>query len=156
MTDVFIVLDNVRSAYNVGAIFRTADGAGVKKIFLAGYTPTPIDRFGRVQPDIQKTSLGASEMVEWERAADVLTVVEQLKDAGVTVVALEQTPQSISLAQLTRVEKIAYVFGNEITGVSSATCEACDYIVALPMLGAKESLNVSVAAGIVMYRQLLI
>jgi len=155
MQEVYVVLDNVRSAYNVGSIFRTAEGAGVKKIWLAGYTPAPRDRFGRVQPEIEKTSLGASTMISWEAVDHLGDVIQSLQADGVTVVAIEQTPSALPLAVLPPVEKIAYVFGNEIAGIPLETCARCDYVVALPMMGQKESLNVSVAAGIVLYHQFI-
>ena len=155
MQEVYVVLDNVRSAYNVGSIFRTAEGAGVKKIWLAGYTPAPRDRFGRVQPEIEKTSLGASTMLEWKVVDCLGNCIEILQADGVTVVAVEQTPSALPLAALPPVEKVAYVFGNEIVGIPPETCARCDYVVALPMMGQKESLNVSVAAGIVLYHQLI-
>lgn len=151
-----LLLENIRSAYNVGAIFRTADGAGVDKIWLSGYTPTPIDRFGRVQAEIKKTSLGASEVVSWERLTDdiMLSALQAQKKAGVTIIALEQTNQSIPLKGFSVPEKILYVVGNEITGVSSSLLELADQIVEIPMLGTKESLNVSVATGILLYHQI--
>ena len=150
----FLIIENVRSAYNVGAMFRTADGAGVSKIFLVGYTPTPIDRFGRPQAEIKKTSLGASSEVEWEHVDDVSKVIESLQSDGVEVVAVEQKETSISLPNFKLPEKIAYIVGNEIDGVSSEAIKMADKIMEIPMLGTKESLNVSVAAGIVLYHGL--
>jgi 23S rRNA (guanosine2251-2'-O)-methyltransferase len=147
----YLVLENVRSAYNVGAIFRTADATTVAKIFLVGYTPTPIDRFGRVQPEIEKTSLGASQTVPWESYGEIDTVIKQLKADGVQVVAVEQDRRAKPLPNFILPEKVAYIFGNEVTGVSSEVCDFADEIVEIPMLGKKESLNVSVAVGIVLY-----
>ncbi|MCD5381604.1 MAG: TrmH family RNA methyltransferase [Candidatus Pacebacteria bacterium] len=146
-----LILENIRSAYNVGAIFRTADGAGVQKIFLVGYTPTPIDRFGRVQPEIKKTSLGASDEIEWEHSLRSELIISQLKTEGVEVVSIEQTNESVSLDKFKVPDKVAYVLGNEVGGVSKETIEQSDLVVDIPMLGIKESLNVSVAAGIVLY-----
>ena len=152
---MYVILDNIRSAYNVGAIFRTADGAGVTKLFLSGYTATPLDRFGRVQVEIHKTSLGASETVPWEQVADVAACVAKLKADGVTIVAVEQTEVSVPLASLVLPEAVAFVFGNEIDGVSPEWLAAADVVVELPMLGHKESLNVAVTAGVVLYRPLI-
>ena len=152
---MYVILDNIRSAYNVGAIFRTADGAGVTKLFLSGYTATPLDRFGRVQGEIHKTSLGASETVPWEQVSDVTACVTKLKAEGVTIVAVEQTEVSVSLASFVMPEATAFVFGNEIDGVSSEWLAAADVVVELPMLGHKESLNVAVTAGVVLYRPLI-
>lgn len=154
MSTKFVILDNVRSAHNVGSIFRTADGAGVEKIFLIGVTPCPIDRFGRKQPEIMKTSLGAAETVPWEHKSDdeALELIRQLQSGGVTVVAIEQTPSSISLDQFQVPNKVAYVFGNEIDGVQPALIDASDKVVEIRMKGKKESLNVSVTTGIVLFK----
>lgn len=146
----YVILHNIRSHYNVGAIFRSADGAGVEKIFLTGYTPTPKDRFGRVVPEIQKTSLGASDMVAWEQG-DIYKVVQMLKSINVCVVAVEQHENSVSLYDFKPPEKVAYIFGNEVDGVTADITSLCDHIVEIPMRGSKESLNVSVTAGIVLF-----
>lgn len=151
----YLILENIRSAYNVGAIFRTADGAGVSKIFLIGYTPAPLDRFGRVQPEIEKTSLGASETVVWEYAPEISCVLKRLKDEEFTIVAVEQNENSLSLKEFTVPEKVAYIVGNEIDGVSQEALSLSDMIIELPMLGSKESLNVSVTAGIILYHDLV-
>jgi 23S rRNA (guanosine2251-2'-O)-methyltransferase len=151
----YLILENIRSAYNVGAIFRTADGAGVSKIFLIGYTPAPLDRFGRVQPEIEKTSLGASKEILWEHQPNIESVLSRLKEEGVTVVAVEQGERAIPLSEFTTPEKVAYILGNEIDGVSVTALAQAGVVVELPMLGTKESLNVSVAAGIVMYHGLV-
>lgn len=150
----YLILDNIRSAYNVGSIFRTADAAGVVKIFLTGYTPAPIDRFGRDQAEIQKTSLGASKTVPWEKRESAEGVIEDLQEEGVSVVAVELSNQSISLCSFFPPEDVAYVLGNEVDGVSDSLLEKVDVVVEIPMLGNKESLNVSVAAGIIMYHGL--
>ena len=147
----YIILEDIRSAYNVGAIFRTADGAGVAKVFLTGYTPEPIDRFGRPQPEITKTSLGASETMPWEKVESLPVLIQRLQTEGVTVVAVEQSETSTMLCDFVEPENMAYIFGNEVDGVSKEACTLADKIVELPMLGMKESLNVSVTAGIVMY-----
>lgn len=151
----YLILENVRSAYNVGAIFRTADGAGVTKLFLVGYTPTPIDRFGRTQSEISKTSLGASETIPWEAVDTSMAVIKQLQAQGCLVAAVEQTPTAIALKDFVVPHHIAYVMGNEVVGVDKETLAVVDKVVDIPMLGAKESLNVSVAAGIVMYHGLV-
>ena len=147
----YLILENIRSAYNVGAMFRTADGAGVSRLFLIGYTPAPSDRFGRVQSEIKKTSLGASETIPWEHHSSISDVLPRLTEDGVQIVAVEQTDTAIPLPDFTVPEKVAYVVGNEVDGVSKAALEQADVIVEIPMLGKKESLNVSVAAGIILY-----
>ncbi|MEK7639148.1 MAG: TrmH family RNA methyltransferase [Patescibacteria group bacterium] len=151
----YIILHDIRSAYNVGAIFRSADGAGVSKVFLSGYTPAPIDRFGRVQAEIQKTSLGASESVPWENVSSLEELIHILQREGVTVVALEQSSRSLSLSDFVAPNDVAYIVGNEVTGVPEEALALVDTIVDIPMLGQKESLNVSVAAGIVLYHDII-
>ncbi len=150
----YLILEDIRSAYNVGAIFRTADGAGVSKIFLIGYTPAPLDRFGRVQPEIKKTSLEASEEIAWEQRTDVAELITELQSEGIEVVSVEQTPSSVSLTKFSVPEKVAYIVGNEVDGVSEVALSLADTIMEIPMLGTKESLNVSVATGIVLYHGL--
>jgi tRNA G18 (ribose-2'-O)-methylase SpoU len=146
-----IILNDIRSAHNVGAIFRTAEGAGVKKIYLCGYTPRPIDRFGRAVLEIKKTSLGASEMVEWEGAGDVEQLIRQLKEEGVQVVAVELAPSAVSLYQFTPSQQVAYIFGNEVTGILPEVRALCDVTLQIPMCGQKESLNVATTVGIVVF-----
>jgi 23S rRNA (guanosine2251-2'-O)-methyltransferase len=150
----FLILDNIRSAHNVGAIFRTADGAGVVHLFLTGITPAPTDRFGRPVPAITKTALGASDTVPYT----VCPLGEALKAVaanGATIVAVEQSDQSVSLVDFTPPERVAYILGNEITGVSSEGLDKAAMIVSLPQYGVKESLNVSVVAGIMVYHTLM-
>jgi 23S rRNA (guanosine2251-2'-O)-methyltransferase len=148
-----VILCDVRSSHNVGAIFRTCEGAGVDMLYLAGYTPHPIDRFGRPVAEIKKTSLGASAMVPWQAADDIEALILKLQAQGVTVVAVEQTPLSISLYDYTEPENVAYIFGNEITGVLPETVALCNVAVEIPMHGRKESLNVSVTTGIVLFQK---
>jgi len=150
-----VVLENIRSAHNVGSVFRTADGAGVDEIFLVGYTPAPIDRFGRMQKEIQKTSLGASEWIPWRYFETVAELVAYLEAEAIVLVAVEIASQSISLKQFKVPDRVAYVLGNEVEGVSEAALKAAATIVDIPMLGKKESLNVSVTAGIVLYHDVV-
>ena len=149
-----LILPDIRSAHNVGAMFRTADAAGVTKLFLSGHSPSPTDRFGRVQPEIKKTSLGASETVEWEYIDNLPQLIVDLRQRGVTVVAIEQSSKSVSLTEFNVPEKVAYVMGNEVDGVPEHIQALCDVVVELPMLGHKESLNVATTAGIVLYHQI--
>ncbi len=151
-----VIIDNVRSAHNVGSIFRTSDGAGVSLVILVGYTPAPKDRFGRVQPEITKTSLGASDMITWEQHEDgdaIQSRIEKLKSEGFTIVAVEQTQTAVSLYDFTVPNKVAYILGNEIDGVSQELLALADGAVQIPMLGKKESLNVGVTAGIVLFHR---
>lgn len=149
----YVILHNIRSSHNVGAIFRSADGAGVAKIFLTGYTPAPLDRFGRPVAEIVKTSLGASAMVPWAQEADIVPVLEKLKAEGVTIIAIEQAENSHSLFDLLPPINVAYIFGNEITGITPDVLALVDQVVEIPMQGEKESLNVSVTAGIVLFQK---
>ena len=150
----YIILENIRSAYNVGAIFRTADATGVTKVFLTGYTPAPVDRFGRPQPEIEKTSLGASKTTPWEKVDSIAALIVRLQNEGATVVAVELAEGSVPLKEFIEPEHVAYIVGNEIDGVSKEVLELADVIVELPMLGQKESLNVSVTAGVILYHGL--
>jgi 23S rRNA (guanosine2251-2'-O)-methyltransferase len=147
----YIILEDIRSAYNVGAIFRTADASGVAKVFLVGYTPAPTDRFGRVQQEIDKTSLGASKTMAWEQVATMKEIIDRLQAGGVCVAAVELAPGSVSLKDFKEPADVAYIVGNEVEGVAKETLALADVIVELPMLGQKESLNVSVTAGIILY-----
>ena len=156
-----IILDNIRSAHNVGSIFRSSDGAGVEKIYLVGPTPTPVDRFGRSQPEIVKTSLGASESIPWEHVGsadsesveEALSLIASLKKDGFAIVVVEQAPDSISLYDFEVPQKVVYVMGAEVEGVHQEIIEVADVVVEIPMAGMKESLNVSVTAGIVLFQK---
>ena len=147
----YVILHNIRSAHNIGSIFRTADGAGVKKIFITGYTPAPTDRFGRENAEIAKTSLGATHTVPYEVVEDVIVVIKNLREAGVQIAAVEQTKRAIEYTKFGQTGDIAFIFGNEITGVEEDVLELADAHIQVPMNGAKESLNVSVCAGIVLF-----
>ena len=147
---LFVVLDNIRSALNVGAIFRTADSFGVEKIFLCGTTPRP-GQFGRSGKDLAKTSLGAENFVPWEYRKRTIDAVKQLKKQGFRIVALEQAKNSIDIRRYKPKAKVALVLGFEVSGVSKSVLKQCDKIIEIPMLGKKESLNVSVAFGVASY-----
>lgn len=151
MQKTYVILHNIRSAHNVGSVFRTADGAGVSKIFLTGYTPAPIDRFGRSNPEIAKTSLGAVDTVPYETSADAESVIARLKTEHVAVVAIEQTSRALEYRSYAPQGDTAFVFGNEVTGIEPEVLLECDVHLQLPMAGSKESLNVSVCAGIVLF-----
>lgn len=147
-----LILHNIRSVHNVGSIFRTADAAGVTKIFLSGYTPLPIDRFSRPRSDFAKVSLGAELTIPWERTKTFSGAVKKLKKDGFLIVAVEQDERSVSLFEyVPKIEKIGLVLGNEVRGISKQGLGLCDEIVEIPMRGKKESLNVSVTAGIAMF-----
>jgi len=151
--EIVIVLPDIRSVLNVGSIFRTADATAVSKIYLCGYTAAPIDRFGRNREDIHKAALGAEKTVLWEQNEDTRATVQKLKEDGYTIIAVEQAKGSVLYNSFDSgaCEKIALIFGNEVDGVNGDILELADSIIELPMLGEKESLNVSVSAGVVLY-----
>ena len=149
-----IILENIRSAHNVGSIFRTADGAGVSKIYLTGYTPLPTDRFGRPVKEIAKTSLGATASVSWEGVEDTLEIIHTLQKEGWNIVAVEQTDTSIQYDAYVPEVPTVYVFGNEVDGISEEVLRVADAVIEIPMMGNKESLNVSVSAGVILYQDL--
>lgn len=144
---VVVVLDNIRSMHNVGSVFRTADAFLLRGIYLCGYTPQPPHR------DIHKTALGATETVEWKYAPTTVEAVQRLKDDGYQVYAVEQVQNSIPLHQfdLNQSGPVAVVFGNEVSGVEQEVIKLCDGCIEIPQLGMKHSLNISVAAGIVLW-----
>jgi tRNA G18 (ribose-2'-O)-methylase SpoU len=148
---ISVILHNIRSAHNVGSIFRTSDGAGVSKIYLTGYTPAPTDRFGRNNKEIEKTSLGATENVAHESTEDAVSLIKNLKEEGKCVVAVEQTDRSTDYKKFKISKDTVFVFGNEITGIEREVLDLCDAHVELPMQGKKESLNVAVCAGVILY-----
>jgi tRNA G18 (ribose-2'-O)-methylase SpoU len=148
---VAVLLHNVRSTHNVGSIFRTSDAAGVSKMLLSGYTPRPIDRFGREQKDIAKTALGAEKYLEWEYAKSPMTFVKRLKKEGWTMVGVEQDKRAKNYQDFTPQGKTVFIFGNEVLGLSRVLRDICDELVEIPMHGKKESLNVSVTAGIILF-----
>jgi len=146
-----LILYDIRSNYNVGAMFRTADGAGVSMIYLVGYTPSPIDRFGRPVAEIHKTALGAEQVVPFKVVSSIVELVERLKSEGFRVVAVEQDERSVLLNDFTVPTKVAYIMGSETEGLPKEVLDTVDTILEIPMFGTKESLNVSVTAGIVLY-----
>jgi tRNA G18 (ribose-2'-O)-methylase SpoU len=148
---VFLILYNIRSAYNVGAIFRTADAVGVTKIFLIGVTPCPVDRFGRMNSRIAKTALGAEKAVPWTYQKTITPVLSKLKKTNIKVVALEQAERSVDYRKIKLTGDWALVLGEETKGLPKSVLNRCDEVVEIPMRGKKESLNVSVAAGVALF-----
>lgn len=144
---VVIILENIRSAYNVGSVFRTADAFLIEFIFITGYTAKPPHK------EISKTALGAQDSVDWKYFATTKEAIEQLKKDGYKVYAVEQVTGSISLENISdfSLEKIAFIFGNEVSGVDEQMISLCDGSVEIPQYGMKHSLNISVAAGIVLW-----
>ena len=165
---VVLVLDNIRSAHNVGSAFRTSDAFGVDKIYLGGICPVP------PSPELRKVALGAEEVVPYEHVEDVVALVKRLQASGYTVVAVEQTVHSVKLDEWgkaegnalsaahrpffsaaesasLRPERLALVFGNEVAGVQQEVVDACDFALEIPQQGTKHSLNVSVSIGVVLW-----
>ncbi|MDA9070597.1 RNA methyltransferase [Flavobacteriaceae bacterium] len=146
-TPIIVVLDNIRSLNNVGAVFRTSDAFLIEKIYLCGITATPPHR------EIHKTALGATESVDWEYKENTLALVNELKAQGVVVAAIEQVENSVMLDEfsLDATTKIAIVLGNEVKGVQQEVVSAADYCVEIPQKGTKHSLNISVSCGVVLW-----
>ena len=145
-----VVLDNVRSQHNVGAVFRTADAMRIEKVMLCGICCCPPNQ------EIHKTALGAEESVEWQYYKDTAEAVQTLQAAGYNVYAVEQAHDSVTLedfaAQISNCPKIAIIFGHEVFGVQQEIVDICKGCIEIPQYGTKHSMNVSVTAGIVMYR----
>ena len=143
---IYVLLDNIRSLYNVGSVFRTSDGARITKLFLSGYTPHP------PRKEIEKTALGATKTVPWEYVQDVRTIITKLKAEGITICVLEQTDESKSYASLTKKNfPLCLVVGSEISGVSKEIVAQSDMAIEIPMFGMKQSLNAAVAYGIAVF-----
>jgi len=144
---VIAILENIRSAYNVGSVFRTADAFLIESVFITGYTAKPPHK------EITKTALGAQDSVDWLYFENTRSAIEHLKQNQYKIFAVEQVEDSISLEKLNElsIDKIAFIFGNEVTGVDQEIISLCDGCVEIPQFGMKHSLNISVAAGIVLW-----
>lgn len=151
---------NIRSCHNVGSLFRTADGLGIDKLYLTGYTPYPASEnderlpnlSAKIERQIAKTALGAERTVDWERYEEIAKLFDHLRERDYEIVALEQTSSSVSLDKLVPARKTALVIGSEVGGLPLAVLKRVDKKVEIPMAGTKESFNVSVAAAIALYR----
>ncbi len=144
---VEVILDNIRSAHNVGSIFRSSDAFRIDRVWLCGITPLP------PTAEIHKTALGAEDSVRWEHRDDTVALVKELQAEGYTVVSIEQTEHSVSLRDFhcDFGKKYAFVFGNEVDGVSQEVVDQCNASIEIPQYGTKHSLNVSVCAGVVLW-----
>ncbi len=159
MRDIILIAHNLRSCHNVGSLLRTAEGLGVQKVILSGYTPHPGfagDRrlpheVAKLTKQIHKTALGAEELVVWEYHADILPVISHLKKADYTVAAVEQTADSIALPKYHPPERVALLVGREVEGVELEVLTACDRVLEIPMFGNKESFNVVQAAAMALF-----
>ena len=146
-TSAIVILDNIRSIHNVGSIFRTSDSFLIEKIIISGYTATPEnDR-------MKKTALGSSDSVDWEYSDDIIETIKKLKKKDVKIISIEQADESLKIEKFNPVSgtKYAFIFGNEVDGVSDDIINVSDEVVEIPQVGTKHSLNVSVAAGIVLW-----
>ncbi len=148
---VLVILD-IRSVQNTASLFRTADCVGVSKIYLVGTTPTPIDRFGRERNDFKKISLGAEKNVPHEYVLDINGLITDLKKQKYLIIALEQSKDSIDYKDFSFTSNTALIVGNEVSGVPQEVLEQCDSVLEILMQGVKESLNVSVAGAITLFR----
>lgn len=143
---VVVVLENIRSAYNVGSVFRTADAFLIEAIFICGYSAKPPHK------EIKKTALGAEDTVHWKHFKNAADAISELRNEQYKIFAVEQVENSISLEKFkSGSEKIAVVFGNEVTGVEQSTIQLCDGCIEIPQLGMKHSLNIATAAGVVLW-----
>ncbi len=150
---IFLLLHDIRSAHNVGAMFRTADAAGVAKVFLSGTTPAPVDRFGRPVKEIIKTALGAEKSVTWEQVANAAKFLGDFKKDGGRIVAIEQDKKALDYKKITLLKgPTLFIVGNEVAGLPRRILQQCDVVAEIPMRGSKESLNVSVALGVALFR----
>ncbi len=151
-----LIIHNVRSVQNVGAMFRTVDAAGINKIYLTGYTPAPVDRFGRKRGDLAKSALGAEEFVHWESKKNLPALMRSLRVEGFFIIGIEQDKKSIDYKKIKLKDKNVFIVGAEVTGIPKNVLSKCDAIAEIPMKGNKESLNVSVSLGIALFQILKI
>ncbi|HVW23393.1 MAG TPA: TrmH family RNA methyltransferase [Candidatus Saccharimonadales bacterium] len=160
MRQLILVAHNLRSTHNVGSLLRTAEGLGVSEVWLTGYTPYPAggsddDRLPhlarKVDAQIAKTALGAEKQIKWHRTADIARLVQELRQQGVTVIGLEQTPKSLPLPEFQPPDKLALIVGREVEGLEPEVLQVCDQTVEIPMFGKKESFNVVQAAAMALY-----
>ena len=159
LRDIILVAHNLRSTHNVGSLLRTAEGLGVQKVILSGYSPYPMHEDDRRLPHeagklgraINKTALGAEDMVKWEHHPEILPVLNKLKKDGYVVAALEQTGDSRELPKYHPPQKLVLVVGREVEGIDPEVLDACDLALEIPMFGKKESYNVVQAAAMALY-----
>lgn len=150
--EAILILHDIRSAHNVGSLFRTADAVGIAHIYMSSTTPTPVDRFGRYRLDIAKTALGAEKTIPWDQYADIEVLLQELKEKNYQIVAIEQAPHAVDYKTLQCNDLVVFIVGNEVEGLSEDVLKHVDTVAEIPMRGNKESLNVSVAAGVALFR----
>lgn len=160
MRSIIVIAHDIRSTHNVGSLLRTADGLGIDRVYLTGYTPYPMSLSDsrlphiaiKIDAAIKKTALGAEHTVDWEQTDDVHTVLKRLKDDGYTICALEQTEDAVNINEFTAPDKCALLIGSEVTGIASTLLEASDIRLVIPMFGKKESFNVVQATAMALYQ----
>ena len=142
-----VILDNLRSLNNIGSIFRTCDALNIKKLFLCGICGSPPNR------EINKTALGSTDFVDWEYKKNILDVIKKLKDDNYKIISIEQTKKSVELNnfKINKNDKVAFIFGNEVKGVSFDAINRSDLIIKIPQFGKKKSMNVSVCVGVILW-----
>jgi tRNA G18 (ribose-2'-O)-methylase SpoU len=159
MRQLVLIAHNLRSSHNIGSLLRTAEGLGVQRVYLTGYTPYPMAKGDTRLPhlaqkthhQIQKTALDAESLVDWQHADDVLTIIANLQEQGFTVAAVEQSQGSVALPDYAPSDKLALLVGREVEGVEPDVLAACDSTLEIPMFGQKESFNVVQAAAMALY-----
>lgn len=159
ITEIILISHNLRSAHNIGSLLRTADGLGINQIFLSGYTPYPKSKeeerlphiANKVDKLISKTALGAEKTTNWQNISDIFDLIKKLKVQGYSICALEQSENSIKITEFEPAQKVAVIVGREVEGVEPEILNLCDYILEIPMFGAKESFNVVQAAAMALY-----
>ncbi len=149
---IVVLVHDIRSTHNVGSIFRTSDAVGVSKIYLSGFSPTPLDKFNRPRKDIAKVSLGAEKTIPWEYIDDPKKLIKKYKKSGFEIVGLEQAEKSIDYKKFKTTKPVFFIVGSEVVGMDKKIITLCDRVIEIPMKGQKESLNVSVAYGVAMFR----
>lgn len=152
--EIAVLLHDIRSTHNVGSVFRTSDSLGVNKIYLSGYTPTPVDKFGRARKDISKVALGAEKTLAWEFVDSGEKLIKKLKKEGWQIVCVEQSKNSVDYKKVKINYPVLFIVGNEVSGIEEKILKLCDVVAEIPMMGDKESLNVSVAFGVALFRML--
>lgn len=159
MTSIVLVVYNVRSAHNVGSMLRTADGLGIAKVYICGYSPYPLEKddarlshlAAKSDHQINKTALGAQNSVKWEHRQNIVELISELKSRSYLVAALEQTEAASELGKFKPSSKVALIVGSEVGGLPVGVLDICDRQIYIPMSGKKESFNVAVAAAIALY-----
>lgn len=150
--EVRVLIHDIRSTHNVGSMFRTSDSVGVDRIYLSGYSPTPKDKYDRPRKDVAKVALGAEKTIPWEYVDSPSILIKKLRKDGFEIVGLEQSDKSIDYKKFKPKRPILFIVGSEVLGMDKKIRDLCDVILEIPMMGEKESLNVSVAFGVAIFR----